>query len=37
MREFIQTLELPAEDKQRLHELTPGGYVGLAADLAKAI
>ncbi len=37
MREFIETLELPAEDKQRLRELTPGGYVGLAAELAKAI
>ncbi|WP_303746644.1 adenylosuccinate lyase [Stenotrophomonas pigmentata] len=37
MREFIETLELPADAKQRLRELTPGGYAGLAAQLAKAI
>ena len=37
MREFIESLELPAEAKQRLRELTPGGYIGLAAGLAKAI
>jgi len=37
MREFIGGLELPAEAKQRLLELTPGGYIGLAEGLAKAI
>ena len=37
MRGFIESLDLPAEDKQRLRELTPGGYIGLAAGLAKAI
>lgn len=37
MRDFIQQLDLPADAKQRLLALTPGSYVGLAADLAKAI
>ena len=37
MRTFITGLELPAEAKQRLLALTPGGYVGLAAGLAKDI
>jgi len=37
MREFIAKLELPAEAKQRLLELTPGGYIGLAEGLAKDI
>jgi len=34
MREFIASLALPPEDKARLMELTPGGYVGLAPSLA---
>jgi adenylosuccinate lyase len=37
MREFIGGLELPAEAKQRLLELTPGGYTGLAEGLANDI
>ncbi len=37
MREFIQSLDLPAADKQRLLEMTPGGYTGLAEKLAKDI
>ncbi|MGN6740582.1 adenylosuccinate lyase [Dyella sp.] len=37
MRSFVDGLDLPAEAKQRLLELTPGGYVGLAEDLAKDI
>jgi adenylosuccinate lyase len=37
MRAFIGQLELPAEAKQRLLELTPAGYIGLAAELANAI
>jgi adenylosuccinate lyase len=37
MRSFVESLDLPAEDKQRLRELTPGRYTGLAAALAKAI
>ncbi|MFT3755968.1 MAG: adenylosuccinate lyase [Pseudoxanthomonas sp.] len=37
MRAFIESLELPAEAKQRLLELTPGTYIGLAGKLAKDI
>jgi adenylosuccinate lyase len=35
MREFIETLEIPAPEKARLLELTPEAYLGLAADLAR--
>ncbi len=37
MREFIGGLDLPAEAKQRLLELTPGSYIGLAVALAKDV
>ncbi len=37
MQAFVESLELPADAKQRLRELTPGAYSGLAAELAKAI
>jgi adenylosuccinate lyase len=37
MRSFIEGLALPAEAKQRLLELTPGGYTGLAEGLAREI
>ena len=37
MREFIAGLELPADAKQHLLELTPAGYIGLAKRLAKEI
>ena len=37
MRTFITSLELPAEAKQRLLELTPASYIGLAETLAKDI
>jgi len=37
MRAFIDGLVLPDEAKQRLLELTPGGYVGLAEGLARDI
>lgn len=37
MREFIASLELPAADKQRLMNMTPGSYVGLAERLAREI
>jgi adenylosuccinate lyase len=33
MRAFIDGLEIPEEARARLRELTPGGYVGLAAEL----
>jgi adenylosuccinate lyase len=34
MREFIASLALPAEEKERLLKLAPGSYVGLAPALA---
>ncbi|BFI96361.1 MAG: adenylosuccinate lyase [Rhodanobacter sp.] len=37
MRDFIAKLELPADAKQRLLDLTPGGYIGLAEGLARDI
>ncbi|MBC7989529.1 MAG: adenylosuccinate lyase [Luteimonas sp.] len=37
MREFIASLELPADARQRLLEMTPGSYIGLAASLARDI
>jgi adenylosuccinate lyase len=37
MKAFVESLDLPEDAKQNLRALTPGGYIGLAADLAKAI
>jgi adenylosuccinate lyase len=37
MREFIAGLDLPVDAKQRLLEMTPGGYTGLAERLAREI
>jgi adenylosuccinate lyase len=37
MREFIASLDLPEADRQRLLEMTPGSYTGLAGTLAKAV
>lgn len=37
MRAFIQSLDLPADDKRRLLEMTPGSYTGLAEKLARDI
>ena len=37
MREFIASLDLPSGDKQRLMEMTPGSYTGLAERLAREI
>lgn len=37
MRAFIESLDLPADDKQRLREMTPGSYTGLAERLARDI
>ena len=33
IRQFIETLEIPAADKQRLLDLTPATYVGIAESL----
>jgi len=37
MHAFIGGLDLPPDAKQRLLALTPGGYIGLADELARAI
>ena len=37
MRTFIADLDLPADAKQRLLDMTPGSYTGLAERLAKEI
>ena len=37
MRAFVEQLDLPAEDKQRLIEMTPASYIGLAERLARDI
>ena len=37
MRAFVESLDLPAADKQRLRALAPGGYTGLAESLARGI
>ena len=37
MRSFIETLDLPDADKQRLLALTPASYTGLAEQLARSI
>jgi adenylosuccinate lyase len=37
MRAFIRGLALPEADRKRLLDLTPAGYVGQAADLARRI
>lgn len=35
IKAFVETLDIPAEAKQRLAEMTPGSYTGAAAALAK--
>jgi adenylosuccinate lyase len=37
LRAFIETLDLPADDKARLLALTPGTYIGLAPQLARRV
>lgn len=37
IRAFIDTLELPDAEKQRLHALTPANYIGRAEQLARKI
>ena len=37
LRAFVATLPLPAEVRERLAELTPAAYIGLAGDLARDI
>ena len=35
LQEFIKTLDIPEDERQRLMALTPSTYVGLAAEMAK--
>ena len=37
LQQFIGSLDIPDEERQRLLELTPATYIGLAADLAKDV
>jgi adenylosuccinate lyase len=37
MRKFVATLALPAAEKKRLLALTPSGYTGKAAELARRV
>jgi adenylosuccinate lyase len=37
MRRFIGTLKLPEAEKKRLLALTPAGYTGMAAELARRV
>ncbi|MFN3884441.1 MAG: adenylosuccinate lyase, partial [Rhodocyclaceae bacterium] len=37
LRRFIDGLPIPAEEKTRLREMTPAGYIGKAAELARRI
>ncbi|SHE63134.1 adenylosuccinate lyase [Microbulbifer donghaiensis] len=37
LKTFIENLDIPAEAKQSLHELTPASYIGNAVDQAKKI
>jgi adenylosuccinate lyase len=37
MQAFVQSLEIPAPAKAELLELTPWGYTGKAAELARRI
>ena len=37
MREFIESLDIPAVEKNRLLDLTPHNYLGVASSLAKSV
>ena len=37
LHDFIEGLDLPDDVRRELHELTPAGYTGLAARLARGI
>ncbi len=37
LHEFIRQLEIPAEEKRRLLQLTPATYIGLAEELALSV
>lgn len=37
IRAFVETLDIPQDAKQRLMDMTPGNYVGIAESLAKTL
>ncbi|MFZ7234286.1 adenylosuccinate lyase [Avibacterium avium] len=37
MREFIEKLDIPAHEKQRLQQLTPATYIGAAVELVEKL
>lgn len=37
LREFVQGLAIPTEEKKRLLDMTPASYIGLAAQLARDV
>ena len=37
LHELIRSLDIPAPEKERLLAMTPGSYIGLAAELAKGV
>jgi adenylosuccinate lyase len=37
MREFVGGLDLPASDRDRLLQMTPASYVGMASELAETV
>ncbi len=37
LHKFVQTLDIPDDAKQRLLDLTPSTYTGLASTLARSI
>ena len=37
LKQFIEALDLPADEKRKLIELTPDQYIGYAEELAKRI
>lgn len=37
MHQFIESLDIPADDKARLLEMTPGSYIGIASKLVSYI
>jgi len=37
LQEFIQSLDIPAEARQKLLQLTPASYTGNAAEMARSL
>ena len=37
LQNFIKTLDIPAAEKERLMQMTPANYIGIASELASKI